>query len=173
MADETNRTEELLTAWVEEALELRHGEANDPDGRVSLPPFELGYRGAVDMLQRVRVRIDRIEELESLARRAKGRIIRAREAADFDASLAYDRALQNNRATRIHEYTIGDERKADATLASLDQKRLAHQMKRAESFATEALDVISKCAWGLKNLREDILQMMKLTLFATTEEVQT
>lgn len=165
--------EEVLTSWVEEALDLRHGSGEDNAGKVSLPPFELGQPAALDMLQRIRVRLDRVEELQSHARVAKGRAIRARESADFEASIAYDQALQHNRATKIQEYVSAAEKRADASLASLEQKRLAHQLQRQESFAAEALDVITQCYWGLEKLREDVLQMLRLHSFVTAEEVQT
>jgi hypothetical protein len=46
-------------------------------------------------------------------------------------------------------------------------------MKRLESFATETLDVITQCYWGLEKLRDDILQMLRIQQFMTSEEVQT
>lgn len=162
-----------LLAWAEEALELRHGEADDPKGKVHLPSYELGLPASVEMLQRVRVRLDRVEELQSKSRQAKGRVMRLRENADFDAQLAYDQAMQIQGATRAREYVTGLEKNADASLASLEQKRAAHQLRRVESVATEVLDVIGQCYWGLEKLREDILQMMKLNQFITSEEVQT
>lgn len=173
---EPKSLEASLTAWVEEALNLRHGEAGDPLGKIGLPAYEAGQPAAIDMLQRVRVRLDRVEELQSMSRRAKARVIRARSQADFDAALAYDSAIQRQGATRAREYVIGDEKKADAALASLTEKRLAHQMRRAESFATEALDIVTDCYWGLEKLREDILQMIRLfnnAGFLTSQESQT
>lgn len=169
----SKEVEENLLSWATEALELRHGVAGDPEGKVHLPAYEEGQPGFVRMLQRVRVRLDRVEELQSKARQAKGRIMRMREQADFDASLAYDTALQQQGASRIREYVTAAEKNADATLASIEQKRAAHQLKRLESFSTETLDVLGQCYWGLEKLREDILQMLKLLQFTTTEEVQT
>jgi len=165
--------ENELLAWASEALELRHGEADDPQGKVSLPEFELGQPAAVDMLARVRVRLDRVEELQSKARRAKGRVMRMREEADFEASLKYDEEMANGK-NRWREYVTADEKRADAMLASLSEKRQAHQLKRLESVATETLDVIGQCYWGLGKLREDILQILRLhNNFLTTEETLT
>ena len=158
----SDQVRESLQAWVEEALELRHGEAGDPEGKVGLPPYEAGQSASIAMLQRVRVRLDRIEELQSKARQMKGRVLRTRDEADFEASLAYDQAMQQNRATRIQDYVTAAEKNADASLASFEQKRRAHQIKLLESFSVEALDVITQCYWGLEKLREDILQMIRL-----------
>ena len=163
-----------LEDWATEALELRHGASTDPKGKVGLPAYEVGQPAAIEMLQRVRVRLDRVEELQSKARQAKGRILRMKEAADFEAAVAYDQAMQNNRSTRVQEFVTAAEKNADAMLASIEQKRAAHQIKLLESFASEALDVITQCYWGLEKLREDILQMIRLhNSFITTEETQT
>lgn len=168
-----SNVEESLLAWAEEALDLRHGQANDPDGKVSLPPYEEGQPAAIDMLQRVRQRLDRVEELQSKARQARGRLMRHREAAEFEASIKYDEAMQKARQTRTQDFVTAAEKNADAALASIDEKRAAHQIKRTESLAVEVLDVVTQCYWGLEKLREDIIQMLKLHTFVTAEEVQT
>lgn len=173
MSPRSENIEKELLEWATEALELRHGEAGDSKGTVGLPSYEAGLPAAVDMLQRVRVRLDRVEELQSKARQAKGRVMRTRENADFEAQLAYDQAMQEQGNSRVRAYVTGAEKNADASLASLEQKRAAHQIRRIESIASEVLDVVGHCYWGLEKLREDILQMMRLTQFTTSEEVQT
>lgn len=169
----SGNVETELLGWAEEALELRHGEAGDPSGKVGLPAYELGADGAMRMLSRIRIRLDRVEELQSKARQARGRIMRTRENADFEAQIAYDTAMQTQGATRSKQYVTGQEKNADASLASLNEKRAAHQLRRLESVASEVLDVVGQCYWGLEKLREDVLQMMKLTQNLTSVEVQT
>lgn len=164
--------EDNLLSWAVEALELRHGEAGDPGGKVGLPPYELGNTAYVDMLQRIRVRLDRVEELQSKARQARGKITRLREQSAFEANLAYDTAMQKNKL-KFQEYVSAAEKSADATLASIQEKRQEHQMKRLESVATETYDVISQCYWGLEKLREDVKSMIRLNQFISAEEVQT
>ncbi len=164
--------ENQLLCWATESLELRHGEADDPSGRVSLPAFELGQPAAVDMLSRVRQRLDRVEELQSHSRQALGRVVRMREEAEYELSQKYDTAIATNR-NRFVDYQSADEKRADADLQSLEEKRKLHQVKRVESHAREVLDVVTQCYWGLSNLREDLLQMLKLHTFITAEEVQT
>lgn len=168
-----NQIETNLLDWATEALELRHGEAEDPKGRISLPSYEAGQHAALDMLQRIRVRLDRVEELQSKARQVRGRVMRLRENADFEASIAYDMAMQDQGASRVRAYVTGAEKNADASLASLVEKREAHKLKRLESIAVEVLDVVGQCYWGLEKLREDVLQMVRITQFITSEEVQT
>lgn len=162
-----------LLEWAEEALELRHGESDDVKGKVGLPAFEAGQFVAVDMLQRVRVRLDRVEELQSKARQVKGRIARLREGAEFEANRAYAEAMQEQGARRIRDYVTAAEKNSDATLGSLQEKREAHQMKVTQSLADEVYDVVTQCYWGLEKLREDIFQMLKLHTSLSAVEVQT
>lgn len=172
-ADIAAKTEEELIAWATEALELRHGTAGDSQGTVGLPKYEAGQYAAIEMLQRVRVRLDRVEELQSKSRQAKGRVMRLKESAEFEAQEAYDRAMQNRGIHRTKDFVTADEKRADASLDSIAEKRTAHQLKRLESIAAEVLDVVGHCYWGLEKLREDILQMLRIQQFITTEEVQT
>lgn len=169
----SKQIEEELLGWATEALELRHGVAGDPEGKVSLPPYQAGEYAAIDMLQRVRQRLDRVEELQSKARQAKGRIMRLREQADFDAQEAYAKTMDERRNAYVQEYVSAAEKDSAARLGSFNERRQAHQMKRLESFATETLDVLGQCYWGLEKLREDILQMLRLHTNLTAVEVQT
>jgi len=168
----SENVEAQLLQWASEALELRHGDAGDTGGRVRLPAFELGQPAVVDMLGRVRQRLDRVEELQAQSRQALGRVVRLREEAEYELSLKYDDAISNNK-NRYVDFQSADEKRADAALKSLEEKRKLHQMKRLESHAREVLDVVTQCYWGLSNLREDLLQMVNSHTFVTAEELQT
>lgn len=155
-------TEKTLLGWVEEALELRHGSAGDPEGPIELPPFEDGRDSVLAALRRVRVRLDRIEELQAKARQVKGRVSRVKANAEFEAAIAYDTAMQRRAANRTAEFVTAAERNADAALDSLDQKRVAHQTSRLQSIADESYDVIKGCYWGMDKIRSELLEMLKL-----------
>jgi len=99
-------------------------------------------------------------------------VVRLREEAEYELSLKYDDAISNNK-NRYVDFQSADEKRADAALKSLEEKRKLHQMKRLESHAREVLDVVTQCYWGLSNLREDLLQMLKIHTFVTAEELQT
>lgn len=154
--------EVTLIQWVAEALELRHGESGDSEGKIELPAYELGHEGVLDVIRRTRIRLDRVEELQAKARQAKGRITRARASAELEAKIAYDTAMQQNAAKRTQTFVTGAERNADATLDSLQLKRQAHQLSRMESVADESFDVIKGCYWGLDKIRSELLSMLQV-----------
>lgn len=154
--------EKTLIEWVTESLELRHGVAGDPGGRLELPPYEIGPDPVLDVLRRTRVRLDRVEELQSKARQAKGRIHRTRVNAEFQAKIAHDTAMQEQGARRTKSFVTADEKRADAFTASLEEQRVAHQLNRAESVADEAYDVIKNCYWGLDKIRTELLEMLRV-----------
>lgn len=165
--------EASVIEWVEEALELRHGEAGDPLGKLELPPFESGRESVLATLRRTRVRLDRVEELQAKSRQAKGRISRLRSNAEFEASMKYDEAMQKRANTRMIDYVTADEKRADASLDTLAEKRALHQAKRLENVADEAYDIIKSCYWGLDKIRTELLEMLKVHESLVPVEAQT
>jgi hypothetical protein len=153
--------EKTILEWVEEAMELRHGEAGDPLGRIELPAYVDGRDGVLVVLRRVRVRLDRLEELQAKSRQALGRVDRVRASAEFEAEMAQDAALKKQ-ADRGRDYTSSLQLKSEASLDSIDQKRTAHQSKRVQSIASEAYDVIKGCYWGMDKIRTELLEMLKV-----------
>jgi hypothetical protein len=153
--------EEQLLAWVEEALELRHGEADDPLGKLELPPYTDGPDGVLNTLRRVRVRLDRVEELQSRSRQMKGKVSRSRAKAEFDADLAEHEAMKKQ-ANRGREFVSAAQLKAEASLDSIEQKRILHRLKKLESMADEAYEIIKTCYWGLDKIRTELLEMLRV-----------
>lgn len=149
--------EQSIMNWVTESLELRHGAAGDPDGKLNQFDPNEGVQSLVFYLRRVTQRADRVAELLAKATMARGRFRRARDEAEFTADLAFDEATQRNKAVRgIDTYETGAERKADAMLASLNEKRAAHEAKRLVSIAEEAYEVISQVHWQLDSIKKDV-----------------
>lgn len=144
-----------VVAWVEEALELRHGAAGDPDGPLGHAPAEDSPSAWVGYLTRVRMRADRVDELLAKVTRAKGRAKRAQDQAQFAAEVAYDEATRHNQATRRAEYVTAREKHADAALDSLEQRRIAHHAARLVSVTAEAYDVVNQVHWQLDAIRKD------------------
>jgi hypothetical protein len=161
MADEEyTKTESRILALVKEALELRHGAAEDPDGKITVPPYEAGNPEARVVLLRVRQRLDRLEELSSIARQIHGRVSRNRAAAAFEAETAWNRAARAN-APVAREYSSAKEREADASLDAFEEKRRAFQAERLVSLTQESLEVIKDCLWGMRNIREELLTAIR------------
>lgn len=165
--------ETAMVAWATEAIDLRFGEAGDPQGRVALPDWEAGQPVMISSLARVRTRLDRIEELQTKAMRARGRLHRMQSEAAFAAQAAYDEAAVQRSAFRSQEYTSAKERNAEASLDSFAQKRAAHLAEKLVAIALEVEEQIKHCYWGLVKLREDHLTLLRRLETMTTEEGMT
>lgn len=163
--------EQQMVAWATEVIELRFGEAGDPEGRVSLPDYQEGALAVVASLSRVRQRLDRTEELQTKAMRARARLVRMQSEATFEFERAYDEAAVRRSALRSQEYTSAKERNAEAALDSFQQKRAAHQTARLVAIAQEVEEQIRHCYWGLTKLREDHLSFLRNQQNLTAEEV--
>ncbi len=157
---EYNDLETAILGWVEESLELRHGAAGDPEGNLRGWEYDpaQGAGGVSRQLARVTQRVDRVDELLAKATRARARARRARDEAAFVAEIAYDEATARNKQIRraFESFDSRDDRKADATLASLNEKRAAHEANRLVSVAEEAFDVIMQIHWQLDAMRKDL-----------------
>lgn len=161
--------EEQLTQWVEEVVELRHRSAGDPEGPL---PEHPGFTAdeIINTLTRVRQRQDRIEEILTRIRRVKGRLGRQLEDARFDADIKRDEAYQENRATRVMEFVTADERRADAALASIQEKRAAQAAKRLADLADEAYHVTDLARWGLSAYRQDLRSILHAMQVVNSQE---
>lgn len=140
-----------MTAWVTEALELRHGDAGDPEG-----PITAQEEYDVTYLRRVRQRSDRVDELLAKITRARGRLRRAEAQAKFEAEQAYDRAQVTNASQRTREFVTARERNAEASLDSLEERLVAHTLARHVSVAEECYEVIKGIHWSLNAIRNDV-----------------
>lgn len=162
--------EATVVAWVEEALELRHGAVEDPAGRLGAGPIEDSPTAWVEYLRRVRQRADRVDELLAKVTRAKGRAKRAQDQAQFSAELAYDEAMRDNAANRRAEFVTAKEKHADAALDSLEQRRLAHHAARLVSVTAEAYDVVNQVHWQLDAIRKDTRSTLHALQFEASLE---
>lgn len=162
--------EATVIGWVREALELRHGAANDPKGKLTVVTTEEGIPALQDMLIRVRQRSDRVDELLSKVTQAKGRAKRAQDEARFLAEVALDTALDTNAAHRTREFVTREERNADAKLRSLEQRRHAHRSERLVSITSESYDVINQIHWQLDAIRKDLRATLHSLQFESSLE---
>lgn len=163
--------EERVMDWVAEALELRHGPAGDPKGPINgWGSTEDTPRDALDLLLRVKTRSDRIGELLSKVTQAKARAKRAQDQAQFQAEIAYAEAMRNNAARRADAFVSARERDADASLDSLEQRRIAHHAARLVSITTEAYDVVSQTYWQLEAIRKDVRATIHALQFESSLE---
>jgi vacuolar-type H+-ATPase subunit I/STV1 len=165
-----SEVEQTVADWASEALELRHGAAGDPKGKlVQAGMFDGSYELA-DLLLRARQRSDRVDELLAKCTQARARAKRAQSQAQFSAELAYDEATRNNATRRTAEFVSREERKADAALDSLEQRRIAHFAERLVSVTAEAYEVVNQIHWQLESMRKDIRATMHALQFESSLE---
>lgn len=162
--------EASVMAWVREALDLRHGGAGDPKGKLTVVDAAEGIQAFQDMLLRVRQRSDRVDELLAKTTQARSRARRAQDEARFLADVALDTALDNNAATRTRDFVTREERNADAKLRSLEQRRHAHRSERLVSITQEAYDVVNQIHWSLESIRKDLRATLHALQFESSLE---
>lgn len=160
-----NQTETIVMDWAKEALELRHGTAGDPKGKLSgWGSTEDSPAEIQDYLLRIVARADRVGELLAKATLAKGRARRAKEAAAFEADLALIKATSVHAGKRV-EFSAAREREADAKLDSLEERRKAHHADRLVSVTYDAYEVINQVHWQLDALRVDARTRLRALQF--------
>lgn len=151
---------EQLYAWLSEAVELRFGEANDPEGALILPSQQDGPGAFVGVLLRARQRADRIEELLVKAKRVRRALyVKMQEASDA-AEDKMDEALAEGAASR-QEFSLGIERKAEASLKSFEEKRAQRAAQRRLDVADEVVDALKDIHFGLSGWRNDVRDIIR------------
>ncbi len=160
--------ERSILSWVQEALELRHGSAGDPKGALRGASEETSA-DITDLLLRVRMRSDRVDELLAKITQAKGRAKRAKEEAAFAADIALMEATRSHSARRV-EFSAGREREAEAKLDSLEERRLAHRGDRLVNLASESYEVINQVHWSLDAIRKDLRAQLHALQFESSLE---
>lgn len=160
MTDRTDAIIEQLYRYVEEAVELRYGVADDPDGKLSVPDSEDGPGAFVNVLIRARRRADRVEELLKNAKRIRRRLLQKKKDAADALEDKRDRAFVEGQATRA-EFSTGDERRASANLLSFEEKRAARLAERQLNAAEEVVDALNDMHWGLNGFRDDVRTILR------------
>lgn len=170
MSEKSKETENKILEWVSEALDLRHGSGDDPEGPIPSNFENMGYVEVSHVLYRVKTRSDRVDALLAKATQAKARARRAQEEAKFVAEVAYDKATQQHAAHRTREFVTAREKHADAALSSFEDRRAAHLSARLVSVTTEAYDVITQVHWQLGEIRKDLRAILHSLQFSSRLE---
>jgi len=163
-----SKLETAVISWLAEALELRHGDAGDPKGKLKDTHPE-GVAEVTDFLLRVRQRSDRVDELLAKTTRAKARARRAKEEAEFLAEQALYKATQVHAGRRV-DFSAAREREADAKLDAFEERRLAHQANRLVNVTSEAYDVVNQVHWQLDAMRKDLRATLHAFQFESSLE---
>lgn len=155
--------EKKVLGWVEEALELRHGTAEDPEGTIKEGFAELNVqdgRDIIDLMFRIRKRSDRVDYLLALLTSARGRARRAQAEAKFVAENKYDEAMQQ-RSNARRDFESAKSIQANAAIDSIDDRRIAHKAARLVSVTEEGYEVVNQIGWQLQRFRDDLKEMLR------------
>lgn len=169
-APEATQTETMLSGIVEEVLDLRHGEAGDPEGRLTTVDPNDGPEAVSHMLLRVRQRSDRVDYLLAQVTRARGIARRSRENARFESEFAYNTATSTNERNRTREFVSKEERHAAAALASLAEKRQVFLADRLVSHADEAYEIVNQVYRQFGDIRTDLRATLRGLQFESSLE---
>lgn len=169
-AEAATRAERVMTRMVEEALELRHGSAGDPEGPIVGIDPELGPAAVDHELHRVRGRADRVDRLLSDITRVRGNIRRQQAAAKFQAENAFNQATSDNAASRTRDFVSREERIADAALDSFNERRAAYLADRLVSVADECYEVIRGVNFQFGAIRNDLRATLHALQFESSLE---
>jgi hypothetical protein len=142
-----------LERLIEEALRLRQS--------LPLPTIDQGPVEVLERLADVRTRLDRLEELLSIAVRIRGRLRASLKEANASVE---DRWAEFVSAPSRRPRAGSDgwsgsaprERYAEADLATLDQKRLQRRVEKASDHSNDAVDIIRQAHRGLDSTRLDL-----------------
>lgn len=152
--------EKQLKAVVDEALALRFTFEASLDH--SSP------QTLIDSLLACRARLDRLEELLTIATRAKGRATRAAQEARRVADEAWDThsvSARSGPVTRRHDYVGAKENYADNNVATISEQRNARIAERLADYTQECYQVIRTVYHGLDNFRADHLAIIRAMSF--------
>lgn len=153
--------EKQLKVIVDEAITLRFKTEESTNLDIS------SAKTIIASLLNCRARLDRLEEILTVATRARGRAHRAAQEARRVADEAWDLVSSAARTgpSRRSEYTGAKEHYADNNLATLNEQRSARIAERLADYATECHNVIKTVYHGLDNYRADHLVIIRALSF--------
>lgn len=162
--------EAKVLSWVEEALDLRHGNGGF-DSPLRQVGMDEGLHVVMDELVKTRTFSDRVDGLLAKATQARGRARRAQEQAQFVAANAYDGAQVKGQNSRLPgSFLTKEEKNAEASLASFEERRVAHQAERLVSITSEAYDIINQIHWQMNAIRTDLRAQIHAIQFENSLE---
>lgn len=168
LEDPLDEQSKRVLEWVKEALELRFGVADDPDGVLQGAPQDT-IQEVMHLLRRVRARADRVDELQAKALLAKGRAKRVQENAAFLADQKLSEAAKDHASKRA-DFSTGFERQSEAKLDAFEERRTAYQAGKLVSVTDDAFRVINGCHYQLKTMRDDLRAFLHALQFESSLE---
>jgi hypothetical protein len=164
---ETKELVSRMEAFMAEVVELRSS--------VELPRITDQADEIVTRLQHTRQAIDRIEEIWRTVGRTKAMAQRQMSSLENVANDAWANALRNLRALptfRNTEYVGPRERYAEADLSTMDARMEFRRAQEQLSHIEEAYDFVKTVYFGMKDVREDIKDILRAQTVQTRMELQ-
>lgn len=152
--------------FMAEVVELRSS--------VELPKITDHADEIVERLQHTRQALDRIEEIWRTVGRSKALAQRQMTSLENVANDAWANALRNLRALptfRNTEYVGPRERYAEADLSTMDARQNFRRAQEQLSHIEEAYDFVKTVYFGMKDVREDIKDILRAQSVQTKMEM--
>lgn len=159
--------EEKILKFVQEVIELRHGDAEDPDGPLRIVSLEDGLRDVAYELQRTRRRIDRVDYLRDQVALIRSRLRKNKAIKDFQAEAKFSQAFSDRDRVK-KEYASALSVKSNATLDSFDELRAAHEAKMQIDLVNESYEIIDRVGRQLDGIRNDLRTMLRTLQFESS-----
>lgn len=163
----SEKVEAQIIEWVKEAIELRHGDANDPEGPLRAVSIEDGPHAVTYELTRVRTRVDRVDFLRTQVALVRIKLRKARDNAKFQADSKLQEATSARGKVKV-DFTSAAEIQANAGLDSFEERRAAHEAKVLADVVEDSYRIIDKIAFELDSIRNDLRAIIKSLQFEST-----
>lgn len=161
--------EDTVTNWLREVIDLRHGEAGDPDGKLKAVSIEDGLSTVAYELTRVRKRSDRIDYIRTQVSLVRSRLKAAKSSSDFQADAKFMEATSHRDRNKA-EFASSLSVKANATLDSFEEKRAAHEATMQLELVSDAYYIIDQISRQMDSIRNDIRAILRSLQFESSLE---
>lgn len=165
----STKVETLVLEWVAEAIELRHGEAGDAEGKLKEVTIEDGTHSVLYELSRVRKRSDRIDYLRTQTAQLRSRLRKARAVAKFKAESKTMETMTHSNKYKL-EYDSAEAVKAKAGLDAFEERREAHEAQVLLDVVEDSYWIIDRISSEMNSIRNDLRAIIKSLQFESTLE---
>ena len=169
MSEVEQKIEATVLGWVDEALELRHGDAGDEEGPLRNVSIEEGVHAVMYELTRVRKRVDRVDFLRTKVAILRSKLKKAKAVAKFQADSKLMEATSHRNRVKL-DYDSAAAVKAEAGLDSFEERRAAHEAQVLLDTVEDSYWIIVKIAAELDSIRTDLRAIIKSLQFESTLE---
>lgn len=166
---DTKAVEATVLTWVKEAIDLRHGDAGDEEGKLRILSIEDGVPAVMHELTRVRKRTDRVDYLRTQVALLRSKLKKSKAEAKFAAESKLMEATTHRNRTKL-EYDSAAAVASEAGLDAFEERRAAHEAQVLLDVVEDSYWVIDKITSELDSIRTDLRAIIKSLQFSSTLE---